>query len=49
MKNGKILVKRGFVWYNVQSIATIAQLVEQAFRKRQVKGPNPFGGFLPNM
>ncbi len=24
--------------------ATIAQSVEQTFRKRQVKGPNPFGG-----
>jgi hypothetical protein len=24
--------------------ATVAQLAEQAFRKRQVKGSNPFGG-----
>ncbi len=26
--------------------ATVAQAVEQAFRKRQVKGSNPFGGFF---
>ena len=32
--------------YNVPRIhaATVAQLAEQAFRKRQVKGSNPFGG-----
>ena len=30
-------------------IATVAQSVEQTFRKRQVKGSNPFGGlaFFP--
>src|SRR4030067_2804571 len=28
----------------LQSDATVAQLAEQAFRKRQVKGSNPFGG-----
>ena len=26
--------------------ATVAQLAERAFRKRQVKGSNPFGGSL---
>ena len=26
--------------------ATVAQLVEQTFRKRQVMGSIPFGGFL---
>ena len=31
------------VWYNLAE-ATVAQLAEQTFRKRQVKGPNPFGG-----
>ncbi len=32
--------------YNVPRVhaATVAQLAEQAFRKRQVKGSNPFGG-----
>ena len=33
-------------WYN-PGRATIAQLVEQAFRKRQVMGSNPIGGFPP--
>jgi uncharacterized protein YggT (Ycf19 family) len=38
-------------WYNpsrltVSFSATVAQLAEQAFRKRQVKGSNPFGGLI---
>ena len=34
--------------YNVPRVhaATVAQLAEQAFRKRQVKGSNPFGGSI---
>jgi hypothetical protein len=35
-KNSGIILAEGH--------ATIAQLVEQTFRKRQVKGPIPFGG-----
>ena len=42
-----VLCKIGKNWYN-SFVATVAQLVEQAFRKRQVKGPNPFGGLNGN-
>ncbi len=31
---------------NFTIYATVAQLAEQAFRKRQVKGSNPFGGSI---
>ena len=37
-----------FIIPAAKSIATIAQSVEQTFRKRQVKGPNPFGGSNAN-
>ena len=37
------LPKKNNYWYNMDC-ATIAQLVEQPFRKWQVKGPTPFGG-----
>ncbi len=42
----KFIAGWGWLWYNAlrNRIATIAQPVEQTFRKRQVKGSNPFGG-----
>ena len=33
------------LYTNIIQVATVAQVAEQAFRKRQVKGSSPFGGF----
>ena len=41
--NRKSTSKHGCKWYNT-AVATVAQLVEQAFRKRQVAGSIPTGG-----
>ncbi len=40
-----VLVIQNLHWYN-NAVATVAQLAEQALRKRQVKGSSPFGGFF---
>lgn len=41
----RFLVIQNLHWYN-NAVATVAQLAEQALRKRQVKGSSPFGGFI---
>lgn len=40
-----VLYFHWLVWYNL-SHATVAQMVEQTFRKRQVMGPIPIGGSI---
>ena len=43
------LAKNGGVIYNPPAVATIAQLVEQTIRNRQVMGSNPIGGSKLNI
>ena len=45
MRVDRLLVFHPLDWYN-NAVATVAQSAEQALRKRQVKGSNPFGGSM---
>jgi hypothetical protein len=46
MNPAQILPVPAHCWYNTAH-ATVAQMAEQAFRKRQVMGSIPIGGLVP--